>query len=331
MMGMFGGGGSRRSRRAISRSCGSCWASRCDGDEIVWQDFNPEPKLGDIYREWIFIDEGLADGGHGTPHPFDPDDRDFGRHEAGAVLLAGSFRPADNSKLDFKQLAVTGRNSGTISYQDIEMSLRAGGMMGVRRNTTHEPYIIAAHVKGKVTADAATVSCRKTKTSDASSGRDRQSRRQRDAQADATARTQRREEDAPRTMRWPARSRRRRRSTSCSSPTSIGSRRSSSGFAKWARTPDSVIDFKFQNVPFVLNILDSLAGDDRFIDLRKRTRSHRILTKVEEATEEHRKSSLDEQTKFVTDAQQQIDAAQEEFRKKMAELEKPHGSRPARA
>ena len=86
--------------------------------------------------------------------------------------------------------------------------------------------------------------------------------------------------------------------------------------------PDSIIDFKFQNVAFALNILDSLADDDRFIDLRKRTRSHRILTKVEEATEEQRKDSLDEQNKFVADARQQIDAAQDEFRKKMADLEK---------
>ena len=68
--------------------------------------------------------------------------------------------------------------------------------------------------------------------------------------------------------------------------------------------PDMVIDCKFQNVPFVLNILDSLAGDDRFVDLRKRTRPHRILTKIEEATEEYRKTSLDEQTKFMNEAQQ---------------------------
>jgi ABC-2 type transport system permease protein len=85
--------------------------------------------------------------------------------------------------------------------------------------------------------------------------------------------------------------------------------------------PESVIDFKFQNVAFVLNILDSLADDNRFIDLRKRTRSHRILTKVEEATEEQRKASLDEQSKFAGDARQQIEAAQDEFRKKMADLE----------
>ncbi|HEX3601035.1 MAG TPA: hypothetical protein VHU84_12875, partial [Lacipirellulaceae bacterium] len=85
--------------------------------------------------------------------------------------------------------------------------------------------------------------------------------------------------------------------------------------------PESVIDFKFQNVAFVLNILDSLADDDRFIDLRKRTRSHRILTKVEEATEEQRKDSLKEQNEFISDARQQIESAQDEFRKKMSDLE----------
>jgi ABC-2 type transport system permease protein len=86
--------------------------------------------------------------------------------------------------------------------------------------------------------------------------------------------------------------------------------------------PDSIIDFKFQNVAFVLNILDELAKDDRFIDLRKRTRPHRILEKVEEATEEQRKDSLEEQNKFVGDARQQIEAAQDEYRKKMSDLEK---------
>ena len=45
------------------------------------------------------------------------------------------------------------------------------------------------------------------------------------------------------------------------------------------------------------------------------------MTKVEEATEDQRKASLDEQSKFVNDARQQIDAAQDEFRKKMADLE----------
>jgi ABC-2 type transport system permease protein len=85
--------------------------------------------------------------------------------------------------------------------------------------------------------------------------------------------------------------------------------------------PDWVTDFKFQNVTFVLNILDELAGDDRYTDLRKRTRAHRILTRIEEATEDYRTASLDEQTKFIADARQQIEAAEGEFNKKIAELE----------
>jgi ABC-2 type transport system permease protein len=80
-------------------------------------------------------------------------------------------------------------------------------------------------------------------------------------------------------------------------------------------------DFRFQNVTFVLNILDSLAGDQRFIDLRKRVPRHRILTKIEEATEQQREKSLKEQTKWFEEARQDIEQARDDFNKKIAELE----------
>ena len=85
--------------------------------------------------------------------------------------------------------------------------------------------------------------------------------------------------------------------------------------------PDAVIDFKFQNVAFVLNISIRWPAMTRFVDLRKRTRSHRMLTKIEEATEDQRKEALNEQSKFENDARQQIEEARDEFRKKMSELE----------
>src|SRR5262249_26124563 len=69
------------------------------------------------------------------------------------------------------------------------------------------------------------------------------------------------------------------------------------------------------------NMLDTLAGDDRFVAIRKRTRPHRILTKIEEATDDYRKQSLADQTKFINDASQQIDTVKDEFRKKTEELE----------
>jgi ABC-2 type transport system permease protein len=73
-------------------------------------------------------------------------------------------------------------------------------------------------------------------------------------------------------------------------------------------------------VPFVLNMLDSLAGDDRFVSLRKRTRPHRILTRIEEATEEYRKKAIEEQSKFLSDVQEQTASAEKEVLTKIEEL-----------
>ena len=101
MMGMFGGGGQPEPKGDISQ----LWkllGVEMYGDEIVWQDFNPEPKLGDIYKEWIFVDESLAST-HGTPHPFDPDDPISAGMKQVLFFWPGSFRPADGSKLDFPE------------------------------------------------------------------------------------------------------------------------------------------------------------------------------------------------------------------------------------
>jgi ABC-2 type transport system permease protein len=298
------------------------------GDEIVWQDFNPEPKLGEIYKEWVFVDESLGDQKSANAvQPFDPDDPISAGMKQVLFFWPGSFRPADGSKMHFQKLAVTGRDSGTISYQDVDMSLRSGNAMGVRRVATHEPYIIAAHVTGNITDETGRhLTSKDDKDAKAKGADAAKSEPQKDAKPADGKTDEGKEKSADKKaadddalagkapektkidvvlvadIDWIA-------------PIIFRLR-------EMGQDPDSVIDFKFQNVAFVLNILDSLAKDDRFIDLRKRTRSHRILTKIEEATEEQRKDSLEEQSKFVGDARQQIDAAQDEYRKKMADLEK---------
>ncbi|HEX4413288.1 MAG TPA: Gldg family protein, partial [Lacipirellulaceae bacterium] len=325
MMGMFGGGGQAEPKGDIS----ALWkllGVEMYGDEIVWQNFNPEPKLGDIYREWIFVDEGLK--AHGTPNPFDPDDPISAGMKQVLFFWPGSFRPADGSKMNFQKLAVTGRDSGTISYQDTEMSLRSGNSMGARRVTTHEPYIIAAHVTGNLMEQSG-----KRLTAEEKDGKDAKGNDAAKADAakdakladDKASDADKKEGDQAKGKEEDALVGKAPEKTKINvvlvadidwiAPIIFKLR-------EMGQDPDSIIDFKFQNVSFVLNILDELAGDDRFIDLRKRTRSHRILEKVEEATEEQRKDSLDEQNKFASDARQQIEAAQDEYRKKMTDLEK---------
>ncbi len=265
-------------------------------DEIIWQDFNPEPKAGNLINaDWIFIDEnGLK--AHGTPQPFNPDDPISSGMRQILLLTSGSWRPADKSKLDFTNLAVTGRNTGTISYRDFDMSLRSGGALSVRRITTHQPYIVAAHITGKLSEDD-------TYLAGASSDKDASA----DDEEKEDSLVGKEPEQTDIDVVLVA-------DTDWIAPVIFRLR-------EMGQNEDLLIDWKFQNVTFVLNILDELAGDDRFIEIRKRTRPHRLLTRIEAATEAYQKSSLDEQTKFIADAQEQIDAAQAEFRDKITELQ----------
>ncbi len=320
MMGMFGGGGPPEPKGDISE----LWkllGVEMYGDEVVWQDYNPEPKMGNILLpEFVFVDQGLT--ADGTNHPFDPDDPISSGMRQVLFLWPGSFRPADNTKLNFQQLAVTGRKTGTVSYQELEMGLRSGNLAGINRITTHEPYIIAAHITGNVTADADVyLSGKKDKKEGKADKSAAATKNGKAVTADGKDKSNAKaNEDDALAGKEPVKT-----------PINVVL----VADIDWILAPDiyrireagqdpdnpNDINFKFQNIPFALNILDSLAGDKSFIDLRKRTRTHRTLAKIEEATEEQSKAALDEQTKFKSDAQRQIDAARDEFRKKITDIQ----------
>jgi ABC-2 type transport system permease protein len=73
---------------------------------------------------------------------------------------------------------------------------------------------------------------------------------------------------------------------------------------------DGLVDIRFDNVPFLLNLVDSLAGDDRFIELRKRQPKFRRLTWIDEQTEGARETLQKERTKANETAKQELEAAQ---------------------
>lgn len=317
MMGMFGGQQPPEEKGDIQQ----LWqllGVEFDADTLVWQDFNPETKIGDIPMEWIFIDEGLE--AQGAIDPFNPLDPVSAGMRQALFLVAGAWRPEKGSKLEFTELAHTGPNTGTITYRDYEMYNRSGGTLQPRRNLTRDQYIIAARVRGTVVDDAdlfAKDGADAKKTADGKEIDPAEAAAEADP-AEAAAK------DADKT-KDPA------------EKPAAGPKKNNIDVVlvsdidwvapiifqlrEMGQNQDMLIDWKFQNVPFVLNILDSLAGDDRFIDIRKRTRPHRILTKVEEATEEYRATSLKDRTKYIEDATREIEAVQQEFRNKIAELE----------
>jgi ABC-2 type transport system permease protein len=88
------------------------------------------------------------------------------------------------------------------------------------------------------------------------------------------------------------------------------------------------IEWRFENVTFILNLLDSLADDDRFIEIRKHRPVHRTLTKVAAETEPLLKQAESEQQKFSQDYDKAKDEAQAAFNEEIAKVQKQTDSDP---
>lgn len=70
---------------------------------------------------------------------------------------------------------------------------------------------------------------------------------------------------------------------------------------------DDEIRYDFDNVTFVLNVLDYLADDQRFIEIRKRRPAHRTLERITRATESARKQARDTELQIREEFKQVVD------------------------
>lgn len=94
---------------------------------------------------------------------------------------------------------------------------------------------------------------------------------------------------------------------------------------------DGLVDVRFDNVAFVLNVIDSLAGDDRFVELRKRKPAFRRLTQIEEETDQSKRDKEAARSAADTRAENEIKAAQEALDAKIKAIEQGGGDETTRA
>jgi ABC-2 type transport system permease protein len=287
------------------------------GNEVVWQNFNPEPKLGGLFsREWVFIDKRLATE-EGPQEPFSPDSPISTGMQQVLFLLPGSLKPVDGTKLTVDKLAVTGNASGTIDIMDRAAASRPG------------PFIVAAHIKGVPPSDADLY----LSTDKGNDGADKPA-------ADASAKAEPlldAKSDEKAKAAGPDKSNEVQDKSKEADP--LAGKQADNKpidvvlvtdvdwistvffrFREMGQIPNVIVDFKSQNVVFALNVLDVLAGDNRFIDVRKRTRFHQILTGVENATKEELERASEQQAAFRKDMEDQVKKLNSDYEKKMSDL-----------
>ena len=85
--------------------------------------------------------------------------------------------------------------------------------------------------------------------------------------------------------------------------------------------PDEVFGLDFDNVEFALNLLDSLAGDERFVEIRKRKPKHRTLERIEGAVANAREAAEEQRSRFIAQFDDAETGANEAMKKEVGAFE----------
>jgi ABC-2 type transport system permease protein len=88
------------------------------------------------------------------------------------------------------------------------------------------------------------------------------------------------------------------------------------------------INFDFDNVTFILDALDELADEPRFIEIRNRRLTHRTLSRIDESTRDARQKVTAARQKFSEDLKAEQQKLEKEITDAAAEFRKQKGMDP---
>ncbi len=285
------------------------------GPRIVWQDYNPSRRFPDLPKEFVFIGKGS-----GAKEPFSERAAITSGLQQMLFPFPGFVTNKNISNLKFTPLVRTGDRTGTVDSNAVfTFGLFGRGPLNRRRPqvSTEMSYVLAAHITGKLPPDTF------TDDEGGNGGDDQQG-----GNGDSEEEVSRSDESEPEASGFDESeqekpSRPKEPEVNVVLVADIDMLHPNI-FMLRERGPDpeTGIHFDFDNVTFVLNVLDMLAGDDRFVEIRKRRPKHRSLTRIDEETDKARKDTArrtEELQNEYEKAKEKEDKAVEDYVKKLKE------------
>ncbi|UUO08388.1 Gldg family protein [Blastopirellula sp. J2-11] len=249
---------------------------------IIWQKYNPHPKLrigggGQITPEWVFVDRNTPIADDALP-PLNPDiDVSQNLSEVlfvypGAILRSKDFPQS----MTFTPLIRTGNLTGTVTLDGLT---RQGNGATGQHPLTGEQYTLAALIEGTPSSDV-------DKLADPNQKK-----------TEATATT----------------------------PIRVAMVADidllHSAFVGLQAEKNDQIELSLDNTTFVLNLLDNLAGDDRFTTIRGKSPRLARLTMVDTMTKHAVEESTREEEAAKTKFEAEQKAKEEEINKPVEALQ----------
>ena len=247
---------------------------------VVWQDYNPHPKL-ELPSEFVFIDAELGDLADGNGG------RSFNQGSAITAGLQevlfpfpGALAKDDKANLEWVPLVTTGTRSGTIEVDQVLGNRGDMRQLRIFEKPGSQAMVLAALIERAAQSPATGGSEEKADGDGVAAGKP--------VRAIVVA-----DIDLMGQQIFGLRNR-----------------------------PDEVFGLDFDNVTFVLNILDTLAGDERFLEIRKRKPKHRTLERIEDTVAEARELADAQRQKYIAQFDQAEQEANTEMQKEVGEFEK---------
>ena len=284
--------------------------------DVIWQVHNPysnKVRVQQITPEWVFITPEAP----GAPDAFGAEDSISSGLRQVLMLYPGGVKQLGARGLQYTPLMMTGDETGTISPSDLRSNQMNPDTLKYLRKPTQKRYLTAVRVQGTIQDDL--------NMSDAGSP----------MLAFATAAAQESSDSVPAQPPTTATA-----SEATSTTEGNDSRNKEvdvvfvgdidllhSDFLAIRAQPDEAVPWNFDNVTFILNIIDSLAGDESLVGIRKRQTRHSTLKLVEQATEIARLDVANERNKFDEEfektrkaTEERSEKAQQEMTQKIEEL-----------